>query len=971
MTARSRDKFGENDMSRHPCAAPPDSANDMTEERKIADALHTLTLLEKELRCVYRISRALLNETLPVEDALQRTVDLLPEAMQFPADAVARIEYADKAVETRQIQDDMTAIKQDLLLDDGNAVRITVAYDFDDNSEARHVFLIEEREMLRNVAEVLSIYLRRDADKQALDDALVRASDLEQIIDKSPAIAFLWDLAPDWPVAFVSSSIRQFGYEPDDFYSGTVRFADIVHPDDLPRVGAEVGHYMSSGRDEFEQQYRIRTKSGSVRWIRDWTQVLRGPTGRAEQNQGIILDVTDSIDAEERARRYLKVAGNMFVALDVDGRVLDVNDKTYEVVGETEEYLIGRNWIDTYVPDEERDDLWSYFHNLFSDDSPETGEYENAIMLPDGDRRTIHWCHSVEHDSNGHAVSVIAFGTDVTDARETEERARQLARFPLENPSPIIRIDRSGDVLIANAPAQNLINDLSDGGPAGRSVWLKIKTAALSDDPPASHEIEVGERIYQFQIVPVLDQDYVNLYGLDVTAERENETRLRDITDNMPGALFQYILHLDGTDEFQFMSAGSERIWGLTPRQIYRNQSALWDMVHPDDLPDMKSSVMASAETLNRWSHEWRIQTKSGEVKWLRGSGTPRKKPNGDILWNSQVHDVTSERENEARFQDIVAAAPGAIFEYVVHPDDTHSVKYMSDGCEEIWGLTAQQICDDPGTMWGMIHTDDLAAMEKSVSDSSRNLTEWKHEWRITLESGEEKWLRGSGMPHKRPNGDVSAIALVVDITEEKSASAAVSNALRKTVTVLSAALEARDPYTAGHEERVAEIAVAIGRQMGLDPHRMTGLELAATVHDVGKIQVPAEILSKPTRLSNAEFELIKMHPTTGAELLKEVEFEWPIADIILQHHERFDGSGYPSGIAGENILLEARILAVADTFEAMASHRPYRAGLGIEAAAAEIREGAGSRYDPDVANACLTLIERGAPELTSLSGTS
>lgn len=959
---------GEGDAHPDAGGGPLDPAE---EQGKVEGALRTLALLEKELRCVSSISRTLLDETLSVEDALQRTVDFLPEAMQHPGNAVARIEYADTTVQTAPVRDGMTAIEQSLTLDDGTAGRIVVAYDVEDIGENPLTFRIEERELLRNVAEVLSIYLRRDAGNQALSQALARANDLEEIIDNSPAIAFLWDMTPDWPVAFVSNSIRQFGYEPEDFYNGTVRFADIVHPDDLSRVGAEVEHYMSAGRDEFEQQYRIRTRAGNVRWIHDWTQVLRDPTGRAEQNQGIILDITDSIDAEERARRYLKVAGNMFVALDAEGRVLAVNDRTCEVVGETEENLIGRNWIDTYVPDEERDGLWSYFNNLFSDESPETGEYENSIMLPDGERRTVHWCHSVEYDSDGKIASIIAFGTDVTEARETAERARQLARFPLENPSPIIRIDLNGDVLIANAAAQGLINDLADEGPAGRNVWLQIKTAAISDDPPESREIEVAERIYQFQIVPVHDQDYVNLYGLDVTAERESQTRIMDIADNMPGALFQYILHPDGTDMFQFMSAGSERIWELTPRQIYRNPSAVWDMILPEDFPDTKKSVAISAKTLQRWSHEWRIQTKSGAVKWLRGSGTPRKRPNGDILWNSQVHDLTSERENEVRFQDIVAAAPGAIFEYIVHPDGTHSVNYMSDGCEEIWGLTAQQICDDPNTMRSMIHPDDLPAMEKSVTDSANDLTEWKHEWRIALTSGAEKWLRGRGMPHKRPNGDVHAIAIVVDITEEKSASAAVSDALRKTVSVLSAALEARDPYTAGHEERVAEIALAIGRELGLDPQRMTGLELAATVHDVGKIQVPAEILSKPTRLSHAEFELIKMHPATGAELLQDVQFEWPIADIIRQHHERFDGSGYPSGLAGEDILLEARILAVADTFEAMASHRPYRPGLGVEAAAAEIREGAGSRYDPDVAGACLALIEKGAPELTGLPGIS
>jgi HD-GYP domain-containing protein (c-di-GMP phosphodiesterase class II) len=149
-----------------------------------------------------------------------------------------------------------------------------------------------------------------------------------------------------------------------------------------------------------------------------------------------------------------------------------------------------------------------------------------------------------------------------------------------------------------------------------------------------------------------------------------------------------------------------------------------------------------------------------------------------------------------------------------------------------------------------------------------------------------------------------------------------------------------------------------LGEELGLPAKRLTGLELAGLVHDVGKIQVPAEILSKPGRLTDLERALVKQHPVVGARLLDGIEFEWPIQAIIRQHHERMDGSGYPEGLKGDDILLEARIIAVADTLEAMASHRPYRPAQGIEEAAAEIREGAGTRYDPEVAAACLKLID-------------
>lgn len=198
------------------------------------------------------------------------------------------------------------------------------------------------------------------------------------------------------------------------------------------------------------------------------------------------------------------------------------------------------------------------------------------------------------------------------------------------------------------------------------------------------------------------------------------------------------------------------------------------------------------------------------------------------------------------------------------------------------------------------------------------------------------------------------------DISDRVRMTAALSETLKKTIYALSSVLEARDPYTAGHEERVAAIAVKIAKHMGLDEQRVNGLELAAIIHDIGKIKIPTEILSKPSRLSKAEFEIIKTHPEAGANFIRNIDFEWPIADIVEQHHERIDGSGYPKGLVGTEILLEARILGVADTLEAAASHRPYRAGLGIESAVDIIKDGAGTHYDPDVVKACLELIEKG-----------
>ena len=181
-------------------------------------------------------------------------------------------------------------------------------------------------------------------------------------------------------------------------------------------------------------------------------------------------------------------------------------------------------------------------------------------------------------------------------------------------------------------------------------------------------------------------------------------------------------------------------------------------------------------------------------------------------------------------------------------------------------------------------------------------------------------------------------------------------HSLEDTVRVIATIVEKRDPYTAGHQARVADLAAAIARQMGLPDEQVNAIHLASIVHDLGKIQIPAEILSKPGRLTEIEYSFIKTHPQAGHDILKNISIPWPLAQMVLQHHEHFDGSGYPQGLNGDLIILEARIISVADVVEAMSSHRPYRAGLGIEAALAEITRQRGIFFDPQVVDACLTL---------------
>jgi putative nucleotidyltransferase with HDIG domain len=249
----------------------------------------------------------------------------------------------------------------------------------------------------------------------------------------------------------------------------------------------------------------------------------------------------------------------------------------------------------------------------------------------------------------------------------------------------------------------------------------------------------------------------------------------------------------------------------------------------------------------------------------------------------------------------------------------------------------------------------------------------YRIERRLVAIDGAHPWFDVSVTPVVGAEGTVVAlIAAGTDVSERRRSSEALiasraqlREALGETVASMGAIVAIRDPYTAGHERRVADLVVAIARELGLPEETVDGLRHAASVHDVGKVAVPAEILTMPRRLSEWEYSLIQTHVEVGHEVLAGIAFEQPVAATVLQHHERLDGSGYPRGARGDDILLTARILAVADVVEAMASHRPYRPALGVGAALDEIGWGAGRLYDDKVAAACQRVVRRGLVDLT------
>jgi PAS domain S-box-containing protein len=294
-------------------------------------------------------------------------------------------------------------------------------------------------------------------------------------------------------------------------------------------------------------------------------------------------------------------------------------------------------------------------------------------------------------------------------------------------------------------------------------------------------------------------------------------------------------------------------------------------------------------------------------------------------------------------------------------------IEYISENIS-LFGYSAEEMTAFGKKLSEIIHPDDIERIEKesekflSLGDKISNI----HEYRIIRKDGGISWVREENQPiYDQNNNLVSFVGIIADEDERITAQLELQKlnqrlkiTLKQTIEILAETAGRRDPYTASHQKRVAKLAFDIGKKINLDDNTLEGLYLAAIVHDVGKIAVPAEILSKPTALNDLEFSMIKKHSESGYEILSKLDTFWPLAEIVWQHHERLDGSGYPKGLKGKEILKEAKIIAVADVVEAINSHRPYRAGYGIETALEVIQEGRGTKFDSESVDACIELFE-------------
>jgi PAS domain S-box-containing protein/putative nucleotidyltransferase with HDIG domain len=318
----------------------------------------------------------------------------------------------------------------------------------------------------------------------------------------------------------------------------------------------------------------------------------------------------------------------------------------------------------------------------------------------------------------------------------------------------------------------------------------------------------------------------------------------------------------------------------------------------------------------------------------------------GNALERKRTEDFL--RESEEKYRLVVEKASDGI---VILQEE--KIKFINPRLADMWGGDASEMLNR--RFMDFIHPDEiLKVVERYKKRMAGEKVNPIYETIMVRKDGSSLNVElNAGI--SQYHGKKSDQVFVRNITERKQAQTW-RKVLEGSIEAIAMTLEMRDPYTAGHQQRVARLACAIAKEIKIPQVQIDGLRIAGLIHDLGKVTVPAEILSKPSKLTETEFSIIKNHPRVAYDILKKIDFPWPVADIVLQHHEYLDGSGYPQGLKGGDILLEARILTVADIVEAMASHRPYRPALGIDRALEEVKFGKGSKFDPVVVDACLKL---------------
>ncbi|HKN22714.1 MAG TPA: PAS domain S-box protein [Terracidiphilus sp.] len=757
--------------------------------------------------------------------------------------------------------------------------------------------------------------------KQALD--ALRAS--EARLKKAEQLALFgnstWDAETDM-TTWSEGLYRITGRDPSTPPPHHAERTKLYTPESFALLDAAVGYALSAG-DPYDLELQIVRADGALRWTRARGESVRNESGRVCKLIGTLQDITDQKlleeklrSSEESYRAVFQQAAVGIVQTSIEGVFLRCNPRFAEIVGYPPEEIPGMTFQQITAPEDLAASVG--VSRQMTDGQIGSSAWEKRYIRKDGSSTWARITVSLQRDTAGQPIHRIALVEDINvrkAAQEALEKAEKKFREIFEDaPEGIFQTTKEGRSLALNTAGAKLLGFPTSG-------------AAVTSITDSAH---------------------------DVWLNPEDRARYTQLLEEQ-GEIHDFLC--------QFKRADGMPIWvSLTARRICgQDGKTLYYQGFIEDVTEQKAL-------------EVDLGAKVRELSVL------------SEMNNALLHAKTEE-ELLTEYCRIVVEVGGYRMAWVGFADEGPEKLVISiahygheDGYLKLLNLTWANTKRGQGPTGRCIRTGEICASRDVAKDPM--MKPWRKEAlkrgymssiavpfrqfegeRACLTAYGVRVSRWSDAERRLMNQVASALGYGITMLRTAMAKAqyqeSLSVSLEQTIQVIAETVEQRDPYTAGHQRRVADLCVAIAGKLGLPSERTQGLRLAAGIHDLGKIGIPAEILAKPGDLTEHQYNLLKEHVQLGYEIVKNVQFPWPIAQMILQHHERLDGSGYPQGLKADEILIESRILAVADVVEAMSSHRPYRASRGINAALDEVQSGSGALYDPEAVEACVNLFSR------------